>query len=89
MADLVLHSVNLKTWSSFDIKEPLLRPQITLIIECNITLSNTNEIYLEPMFLLQKRKSHISCYKPFFAHTNILFKECKIMKQHEINILCD
>ena len=63
----------------------LLQPYL---FHCNIIWSNTNEMYLKPQFILQKRVIRILCKKPFLAHINVLFKECKTFKLSKINKLC-
>ena len=52
-------------------------------------LVNYSEIYLKPLFILQKRTTRVICNKPFLAtQISFPFKECKILKFTNINILC-
>ena len=80
---------NLKNFVPFNI---LRNMNYTLtypyIFYCNTVWSNTHENCLKPLFLLQKSILRLICNKTFLAHTNFLFKECKILKLSEINTLC-
>ena len=60
------------------------------LIYCNLVWSGTSQIYLNQIFLLQKKAVRIICNESYLAHTNELFLKCKILKFADIRkyLLC-
>ena len=58
------------------------------LIYCNIAWASTCPTLLDPIIKVQKRSIRNICRAPFLAHTNDLFKDCKILKFADINKYC-
>jgi len=52
---------------------------------CNIIWGRAANIYLNRLFILQKRIMRIICKTHYLAHTESLFQECKVLNVYKIN----
>ena len=55
------------------------------LIYCNLIWGSAAKSHLQKLVLLQKRIIRIICKVGFRDHTEHLFKECKILKIHDIH----
>lgn len=53
---------------------------------CNIIWGRAAKKHLQKLFLLQKRAVRIICNASFLAHTEQLFKDCKLLTIFQINV---
>jgi len=52
---------------------------------CNLVWGRAANVHLSRLFLLQKRIIRIVCKTSFFAHSEPLFKTCKVLNIYQIN----
>lgn len=62
----------------------LIYPYLTY---CHLIWGKAAKVHLERILLAQKRVVRIICNTDFLAHTNPLFKDCKILKIHDLYTL--
>ena len=76
--DIILNSALLTLYNT------LILPYITY---CNIIWGNCSISKINQIYRLQKKAVRICTNSSYLAHTNPLFRQLKILKVHDINIL--